>query len=103
MTPDLNAIPLDTVGLQLCKMRGDELIMCEPLRFENGRAAVNTALRRAAIHGPIGPIGETGDYWADFLNEAGDWTDTIALSRAAWNSLKNKWARCKIERFVNDT
>lgn len=96
-TIDLTQIPGDAVGLRLCKMRGDELVLCEPVLFEKGRAAVHTTLRRAQICGRIGPIGETGDFWADFLNESGDWSETIALSRDAWNSLKNRWMRCKMD------
>lgn len=95
---DLSAIPADAVGLRLCKVRGDRLIGCEPVLFQS-RDAVDMVLRRAAICGSVGPIGETGDFWADFLNENGDWSETIALSREAWNSLKNHWMRCRVEKF----
>ena len=96
---DLTDIPLNTVGLRLCKMRGDALVLCEPVIFEHGRPAVNTVLRRAAVSGKIGPIGETGDFWADFIDAHGDWEETIALDRAAWNGLKNHWMRCRIETY----
>lgn len=91
-------VPPNAVGLRLCKMAGDDLVLCESVRFLDGAPAVDTALRRAAISGPVGPIGETGDQWADILNNDGDWFDTIALSRSAWNALKNRWMRCKIWR-----
>lgn len=96
---DLSKIPVDAVGLRLCKMRGENLILCEPIVFEHGRVAIDTILRRAKVSGKIGPIGETGDYWADFINSNGDWEETIALSREAWNGLKNHWMRCRHETY----
>lgn len=93
---DLSRIPKDCVGLQLWKAKAtDDAVPYERVVFKGGRPAVNTTLRRAAISGPIGPIGRTGEFWADFINEDGDWTETIALSREAWNALKNRWMRCR--------
>ena len=93
-------IPNNVVGLRLCKVtKADKLILCEAIEFKKGAPAVDMVLRRAAIFGPIGPIGETGDYWADLMIANGDWIDTIALSRDAWNGLKNYWMRCRIERY----
>lgn len=99
---DLSAIPLDAVGLRLCKVTNDDLVLCEGVIFDKGRSAVDTVLRRAAVSGLVGPIGQTGDYWADFLNADGDWTETIALSRQAWNKLKNHWMRCRIDQGGGD-
>ena len=99
---DLSNIPHDAHGLRLCKMRGDRLILCEPVIFCRGRPAVDTVLRRAAISGKVGPIGETGDFWADFINLDGDWEETIALDRDAWNGLKNRWMRCRVEPDPRD-
>lgn len=92
-------LPPDVAGIRLCKvLRNDELVLCETLVFENGRAAVDTVLRRAAISGKVGPIGGTGDFWADLMDNEGDTiVETIALDRKAWNAIKRKWARCKIE------
>jgi len=90
-------LPPETTGLRLCKMIGTRLVMCEGIRFSRGMPAVGTILRRASISGAVGPIGETGDYWADLLNADGDWFDTIALDRNSWNILKNHWMRCKVE------
>lgn len=92
-------LPPDAAGIRLCKvLRNDELVLCEVVVFEKGRAAVDTVLRRAAISGKVGPIGGTGDFWADLMNSDGDTiVETIALDRKAWNSIKRKWARCKIE------
>ena len=90
------AIPDDAVGLRLCKVKGERLTMCEPVVFERGRAGVELVLRRAMLAGSVGPVGKTGDFWADFINDNGDWTQTVALSREAWNSLKNYWMRCRI-------
>ena len=33
------------------------------------------------------------------IDANGDWSETIALSREAWNSLKNHWMRCRIESW----
>lgn len=81
-------VPDWATGLRLCKVVGEKLNMSEEVQFIKGRAAVDTVLRRAAICGSVGPVGETGDYWADFLNENGDWAETVALDRDSWNSLK---------------
>ncbi|MCW3477389.1 hypothetical protein OL599_22730 [Rhodovastum sp. RN2-1] len=90
-------LPPETQGLRLCKVIHGRLAMCEGVRFPGGAPAVDTVLRRAAISGRVGPVGETGDYWADLLDANGDWFDTVALGRDAWNSLKNHWMRCKVE------
>lgn len=90
------SVPDWATGLRLCKVVGENLRMSEGVQFLNGNAGVDTVLRRAAISGTVGPIGETGNYWADFLNADGDWAETIALDRDAWNSLKNHWMRCKM-------
>ncbi|TDH35677.1 hypothetical protein E2A64_10070 [Pseudohoeflea suaedae] len=94
----MHDIPKDTNGLRLCKMVGDDLVMCEPVQFVGGGAAVDTVLRRASISGNVGPVGDTGDYWADLLNAEGDWTETIKLDRHSYAAIKTKWARCKIDR-----
>lgn len=90
-------IPSNATGLRLCKMVGERLLMTEDVQFVNGRDSVDTVLRRAAISGKVGPIGETGDYWADFLEADGGWSETVALDRSSWNSLKNHWMRCKMD------
>lgn len=96
---DTIQIPANVVGLRLCKMvAGNQLVLCEAIEFARGAPAVDTVLRRARISGSVGPIGETGNYWADLMVVNGDWIDTIALSQAAWNSLKNRWMRCRIEK-----
>lgn len=95
----LEDLPSEAVGLRLAKItKADELILCEPVEFVGGRAAVDTVLRRAAISGPVGPVGEAGDFFADILDADGSMIETIALSRKAWNSLKNHWMRCRIDR-----
>lgn len=98
MSSPLN-IPKEAKGLRLCKMVGDQLRLSEPVIFARGAKAVETTLRRAAISGKVGPVGETGDYWADILTDPGTWVDTVALDRKSWNSLKNHWMRCKMEPF----
>lgn len=88
-------VPYQTAGLRLCKMVNEELHLYEMMMFRGGAAAIDTTLRRAELSGPVGPLGETGDYWADLLNADGDWFETVALSRGAWNILKNRWMRCR--------
>lgn len=88
-------IPADVIGMQLCKMVGDQLRISEEVYFEKGNAAVRTTLRRAAISGKVGPIGKTGQFWADLLTRNG-MAETIALDQDAWNGLKNRWMRCRM-------
>lgn len=98
--PDLRSaygkfdIPPDVRGIQLCRMKGDELLMCETVVFADGVSAVDTVLRRAEIAGPVGTVGDTGDWWADLMSDPWTRVDTIALSAEAWRSLKNHWMRC---------
>ncbi|MEM7398743.1 MAG: hypothetical protein AAF354_07365 [Pseudomonadota bacterium] len=95
---DFEQIPDNAIGLRLCKMKGDELVNAECVIFKRGRAGVELTLRRAALAGTVGPIGETGDYWADFISdEYGTWVDTVALDRDTWNALKRFWLRCKLD------
>jgi hypothetical protein len=98
MAANLEGLPETAVGLRLCKIKSnDELVLCEPVQFVGGYDAVHTVLRRAAISGTVGPVGEAGDYFADIMDENGDMIETIALSRNSWNSLKNHWMRCRID------
>lgn len=90
-------IPSSVTGIRLCKvLSNDRLVLCEPTLFACGAPAVDTALRRAAISGQVGPIGETGDFWADLMEDERTFVATIALDRHSWNALKRKWARTKI-------
>lgn len=90
-------IPDNVTGIRLCKMKGESLILCKPTMFERGAVAVDTVFRRAAICGAVGPLGATGDFWADLMTDDGSWVETFALSRDAWNSIKNHWARTTID------
>lgn len=94
----LDNLPQDAAGLQLCKVVREKLILCEEVMFSNGRSAVENTLRRADVSGTVGPLGQTGDFWADVLNADGDMIDNIALDRGSWNSLKNRWMRCRIQK-----
>ena len=88
-------IPGNIVGLRLCKVeRSGALILCKPVMFERRATGVRRALLMSSAPGPIG---ETGDFWADLITENGDWTDTVALNRESWNRLKNHLLRCKID------
>ena len=96
MTVTTLKIPEEATGLRLCKIVGENLVCCEEVQFTKGHSAVVTTLLRARISGAVGPVGETGDYWADILNKDDDWFETIALDRGSWNSLKNRWMRCRV-------
>ena len=91
-------IPANVTGIRLCKMRGRKFVLCEPVFFEYAAVAIDTVFRRAAISGAVGPIGETGDYWADLMTDGETWVETVALSREAWNAIKNRWARTRVAK-----
>lgn len=94
----LHRLPVETVGLRLCKMfPGDELRLCEGVRFTNGLPAVNTVLRRAGLAGRVEVGGKNQDHWADVLDDTGDWIETVALDAASFRSLKGHWMRCRYE------
>jgi hypothetical protein len=93
---DAELIPENVVGISLAKMRGEKLTLCEEVIFTGGRTAVETTLRRAELSGNVGPVGETGDFFADLLDENGDMVENIKLSRESWNALKNRWMPCKV-------
>jgi hypothetical protein len=99
MGANLEGLPREATGLRLAKIKSDdELVLCEPIEFPGGYDAVHTTLRRAGISGDVGPVGEAGDYFADIMDENGSMIETIALDRKAWNSLKNHWMRCRVDR-----
>ena len=104
LTFDIKDVPEEAVGLRLCKVPPKyDLVHYETIIFERGFKGVQTTLLRAAIAGTVGPIGKTCDpdvkygWWADFINKDGAWFDTVSLDRGSFNSLKNRWMRCKIE------
>jgi hypothetical protein len=98
-------IPIEAVGLRLCRiLSGNRLRVRERVKFVAGAPAVSTVLQRAQISGHVGKVGgENGDYWADLINNAGDWFETIPLDRGSWMSLKNHWMRCKVESTDGDS
>jgi len=95
----LDSIPDNVVGLRLCKIVNEELIVSEICIFKKGLSAVKLTLRRASISGNVGPVGidRDTDYWADMYIDEDTWEDSIALDRKSWNILKNKWMICKID------
>jgi hypothetical protein len=91
-------LPNDSVGLRLARInRKGELILCEKIHFENGRAAVHTLLRRAAISGRVEIEGEIADHFADVMDKDGDIVTTVSLDSKSYSVLKNRWMRCKIQ------
>lgn len=99
---NLDRLPAEACGLRLYKItKGERLIACEPVFFRDGRDAVNTVLRRAAISGrvEVEPDGDLPDFYADVLIDAnGSWETSVALDSASYRSLKNHWMRCKLEQ-----
>jgi hypothetical protein len=91
-------LPTEAVGLQIGRLKGDDLVMCEAMRFPNGRAGVELVLRRAAISGRVEIEGEIEDHLADVLDDNGDIIATVALDRRSYSAIKNRWMRCKVER-----
>lgn len=88
----------DAVGLRLARINSrEELILCEPVRFVNGRAAVDTVLRRAAISGRVEVEGKIDNHFADVLNDKQDITETVSLDAKSYGALKNRWMRCRVD------
>jgi len=99
-------LPADAVGLRLCKIvGGEDLRLCEAVRFTRGRPAVDMVLRRAAISGrvEIEPKGPLPDYFADIMDSNGAMIGNVALDRESFNALKNRWMRCKYEPSLRTT
>ena len=94
---DKDILP-ETSGLRLCKVvDNDVLKISEDVIFSNGRVAVLTTLNRASISGHVGgTIDRETPFWADQLDENGDHIGEVRLCRKSWNSLKNKWMKCKM-------
>lgn len=94
----LAALPADAVGLRLARVTKDELLLCEAIRFDAGRAGVDAVLRRAAISGRVEIDGTIKDHFADILDANGDIIETVALDRYSYRALKYRWMRCKLDR-----
>lgn len=95
---NLEKLPPETVGLRLYRIDSkDRLWACEAVRFTDGRDAVNTTLRRAAIAGRVDVGGDIKDHFADVLDDEQDIIETVALDAASYRSLKTKWMPCKLE------
>ena len=93
-------LPASSVGLRLARITSkEELILCEPIRFTAGHAAVETTLRRAAISGRVEVGGKIANHFADVLDGDGDMVETVALDRRSYNALKNRWMRCKVAQL----
>ncbi|SEG56126.1 hypothetical protein SAMN05421819_3546 [Bryocella elongata] len=91
-------LPANAVGLRLARIAGDELILCESIRFGAGRAGVLTVLTRASISGLVEVNGELQSHFVDVLDESGDIVETVALDRFSYKALKGQWMRCRVER-----
>lgn len=92
-------LPAEAVGIRLCRVtRSGDLTLCETVIFDDGAAAIDTVLRRAQVSGKVGPIGETGDYWADLMNASDDTLiETVALDAKSYKAIKTKWTRTRLQ------
>lgn len=96
---NLDLLPPETAGLKLHRIDAKEnLLACELVVFRDGRPAVNTVLRRAAIAGRVEVNGKIADHFADVHDADGSLIETVALDAASYRSLKTKWMRCRMER-----
>lgn len=102
----LDKIPEKATGLKLHKIvqRGgkEELLANELVVFTEGRSAVNTVLRRAALAGrvEVDPEGDLPDFFADIyegLNGDDGFNSCVALDAASYRALKTHWMRCRYE------
>lgn len=93
------SLPKASAVLRLGRItqQGD-LILCEAMIFDEGRPAVETVLRRAALSGRVEVGGEIADHLADVLDAEGDLVETVALDRGSYAAIKTRWMRCKVER-----
>lgn len=97
----LDRLPVDCVGLRLYRIDSRETLhACEIVIFKGGRDAVNTVLRRAVLAGRVEVGGDIKDHFADCVEADGSWSETVALDAKSYASLKNKWMRCKLEKFA---
>lgn len=99
MTSILSNLPESAVGLRLARIFHERLILCEAMRFDNGRKGVEITLRRAQIAGLVDFEAEIKNHFADVLDEGGDIVETVALDAGSYSALKNKWMRCKVEHI----
>lgn len=93
----LDQLPADSVGLRLARISGENLILCEAMRFDAGLSGVELVLRRASIAGRVEVGGVIANHFADVLNDKGDLVETVALDAKSYSALKNKWMRCRVE------
>lgn len=92
-------LPVGTHGLRLARITNtEELILCEPIKFDGALPAVDTVLRRAAVSGRVEVDGNIDYHFADILDGDGDMIGTVALDAKSYGALKNKWMRCKVEQ-----
>lgn len=96
-------LPSEAVGLRLAriapagKCKPEALILCEAMRFANV-GAVTLVFNRARISGRVEVGGKIENHFADILDADGDMIETVALDAKSYAKIKNKWARCKVER-----
>ena len=94
----LEKLPADAMGLKLYKHNSrDELVACELVMFAK-QGAVNTVLRRAGLSGRVEVCpDQIENYFADIYLPDQTWSESVALDRDSYRSLKNHWMRCKLE------
>lgn len=90
-------VPLEAVTVRLCKMSGEVLRLCEPVRFLKGAAAIDTVLRRAQLAGlvQVGDDVDLQEHWADLLDVDGGMVSHAALDAGSFRALKYCWMRTR--------
>ena len=95
----IGKVPQTAVAVRLYRITpNDKLLGCEAILFAGGADAIDTTLRRARISGHVEIGGDIQDHFADLLDPDGSMIETVALDRASYAALKNRWMRCRVER-----
>lgn len=93
----LSPVPNTATSVRLFRIVNDKPIPCQLIRFAGGAASVDVVLRRGSISGRVEIGGQIEDHFADLLDAHGDIVGTVALDRASYSALKNRWMRCRTE------
>jgi hypothetical protein len=91
-------VPETAQAVRLYRLVNDEPVPCEAIAFTGGAGPIDTVLRRCRISGRAEIGGKVEDHFADLLDERGDIVETVALDRASYTALKNRWMRCRVQR-----
>jgi hypothetical protein len=96
--PMTASVPDTARAVRLYRVVNDQAVACEAVQLAGGAAAIDTVLRRAMISGRVEIGGPLQDHFADLLDSGGDIVETVALDRASYSALKDRWMRCRLAR-----